>query len=149
MNVRELMPPELVKLELRGRTKDEVMEELASLVQGAGLLEDLGGYMEALRDREAQGSTWVGMGIAIPHGKCRHVISPFVAFGRSPGGVDWDSLDGEMAHLVFMIGVPEEGAVNEHLKILQVLSRRLVDDAVRRSLLGASSPQEVLGILEG
>jgi len=147
LNVREMMPPELVKLELQGRTKDEVMEELASLVKGAGLLEDLGGYMEALRDREAQGSTGVGMGIAIPHGKCRQVIRPFVAFGRSPGGVDWDSLDGEMAHLVFMIGVPEEGAVNEHLKILQALSRRLMDDQARGALMGASSPREVLGIL--
>ncbi|MBA4494654.1 PTS sugar transporter subunit IIA [Paenactinomyces guangxiensis] len=89
----------------------------------------------------------MGFGIAIPHGKSAGVSYPRVAFGRKLEGIDWNSMDDEKAKLIFMIAVPEEQAGNEHLKILQALSRKLIDDSFRAQLLDAKTKDEVISLM--
>ncbi|MDC3411962.1 PTS fructose transporter subunit IIABC [Aquibacillus sp. 3ASR75-11] len=139
---------DLIKTNLTGSTRDQVIDELIEKFDTAGILESKETYKQAILDREAQSSTGLGMNIAIPHGKSNAVKRPAVAFGIKRDGVDWNSLDGTEAKLIFMIAVPENGAGNEHLKILQMLSRKLMDESFREKLIQVSSKQEALMLLE-
>ncbi|MDR6225162.1 PTS sugar transporter subunit IIA [Desmospora profundinema] len=134
MNLSDLLTEDLMVLELEGTTRDEVMNELLDKLDESGALADREVFRRDLYAREEHSSTGIGFGIAIPHGKSSGVHEARVAFGRKKAGVDWDSIDGEPAHLVFMIAVPKEQAGDEHLKILQALSRKLMDENFRRSL---------------
>lgn len=148
MKLTELMTKELINLQLKGTTKDEIMAEMVEMIAFAGALVNKETYREALYKREKEGSTGIGFGIAIPHGKSDAVKHPCVAFGVKRDGVDWDSLDGEKAMLIFMIAVPETHAGNEHLKILQLLSRKLMDDTFREQLLATTDTEDVVQLLE-
>lgn len=88
------------------------------------------------------------MNIAIPHGKSEAVREPSVAFGIKRSGVDWNSLDESEAKLIFMIAVPKESGGNQHLKILQMLSRKLMDDNYRKRLLSVQTTEEAYKLLE-
>ncbi|MNW47624.1 PTS system mannose-specific EIIBCA component [compost metagenome] len=88
------------------------------------------------------------MNVAVPHGKSAAVRKPRVVFGIKPEGVDWSSADGSPAKLIFMIAVPAENKGNEHLKILQMLSRKLMDDGFREQLLQVKSKQEAYELLD-
>jgi fructose-specific phosphotransferase system IIA component len=148
MKLSDLMTSELVKLDLQGSTKDAIMDEMIGMLEEVQALNNREAFKSALYEREAQGSTGIGFGIAIPHGKSDAAVkAPRVAFGIKKAGVDWDSLDGEAANLVFMIAVPGTHAGNEHLKILQMLSRKLIDDEFRESLLQASSVEEIMSLM--
>jgi PTS system fructose-specific IIC component len=100
----------------------------------------------ALR-REEQGTTGLGEEIAIPHAKTDAVTAPVVGFARSAEGVEWGSLDGTKAKLVFMISVPEAAAGDEHLRILALLSRKLMDAGFRERLMTAPDEAAVLDVL--
>ncbi|MMZ64796.1 PTS system mannose-specific EIIBCA component [compost metagenome] len=76
------------------------------------------------------------------------MLKPRVVFGLKPEGVDWNSADGEPAKLIFMIAVPAENKGNEHLKILQMLSRKLMDDNFREQLMKVKSKQEAFSLLD-
>ena len=97
----------------------------------AGKLSDIAQFKEAIHNRESQSTTGIGEGIAIPHAKVATVKSPAIAFGKSKEGVDYQSLDGQPAHLFFMIAAPEGGA-QTHLDALAKLSGILMDDKVRK-----------------
>ena len=111
----------------------------------AGKLSDIAQFKEAIHNRESQSTTGIGEGIAIPHAKVDSKIST-IAFGKSKEGVDYQSLDGQPAHLFFMI-LCSEGGAQTHLDALAKLSGILMDDKVRESLLHANSP-EVLQIID-
>ncbi|TMN23806.1 hypothetical protein FFL34_06185 [Lentibacillus cibarius] len=90
----------------------------------------------------------MSMHIAIPHGKSAAFKKTAVAFGIQRDGVDWNSMDGTYAKLIFLIAVPEEQAGNDHLKILQMLSRRLRDDNFREQLLQVKSTDPAYDLLQ-
>lgn len=146
MEIGDLLRPELITLELKAAAKAEVIRELAALMAAAGFLDDVEAYIAAVMEREAIGSTGVGMGVAIPHGKVKAVRAACVAFGKSTPGVDFGGPDGP-AHLIFLIAVPEN-ADNHHLKILAKLSRMLIHEEVRAKLAQATSEEEVLAALQ-
>jgi fructose-specific phosphotransferase system IIA component len=148
MKLTQLVTKDLIKLNLEGLTKEEIMEEMIEMLDRAGVLEDKEKYKQSLYRREEEGSTGIGFGIAIPHGKSDAVKKTSVAFGLKRSGVDWDSLDGETAKLIFMIAVPTQNAGDEHLKILQLLSRKLMDDDFRESLLRATNVEEIMELFE-
>ena len=139
---------DLINLSLAGDTKEEVMDEMIGMMGTHGTLKDAAALKAAILDREAESTTGIGMGIAIPHGKTDAVSQPTVVFGRKHEGVDWESLDGETAKLVFMIAVPKSHGSDTHLKILQMLSRRLMDDNFRQDLLKEKSPESVYRLLQ-
>jgi PTS system fructose-specific IIA component len=103
-------------------------------------------YKKAVLHREAEFSTAMGFGIAIPHGKTAAVNEPFLCFARVTE-VDWSALDGNPVDLVFMIGVPED-AGTAHLKILAAISRKLMKQEFRDGLRSAVSAQELIEFLQ-
>ncbi|WP_306009790.1 PTS fructose transporter subunit IIABC [Bacillus sp. MMSF_3328] len=139
---------ELIDISLEGEARDDVIDELIERFDAAGVLSSKEAYKQAILNRESQSSTGLGMNIAIPHGKSNAVKRPAVAFGIKREGVDWSSLDGTDAKLIFMIAVPEQAAGDAHLKILQMLSRKLMDDEFREQLLKAESKEQAYQLLE-
>ena len=144
----DILNKDLMETHLSGSTRDQVIDELIAKLDANGMLESKELFKTAILNREGESTTGLGMNIAIPHGKSNAVKKPAVAFGIHRDGVDWNSLDGTNAKLIFMIAVPEEAAGNAHLKILQMLSRKLMDETFRNALLETSSKDEALQLLE-
>ncbi|MFF5479320.1 fructose-specific PTS transporter subunit EIIC [Streptomyces sp. NPDC012935] len=136
-----------VKLQLDAADKESAIREMAELLAGTGKVTDVDELVATALRREAQGTTGLGEEIAIPHAKTDAVTAPAVGFARSVQGVEWESLDGTKARLVFMIAVPEAAAGDEHLRILSLLSRKLMDAGFRERLLAATDESAVLEVL--
>ncbi|UKY55234.1 fructose-specific PTS transporter subunit EIIC [Streptomyces inhibens] len=136
-----------VKTQLAADEKEAAIREMAELVAGTGKVADVAELVRVALAREAQGTTGLGEEIAIPHAKTDAVTAPVVGFARSADGIDWGSLDGTLAKLVFMIAVPEAAAGDEHLRILALLSRKLMDTDFRARLQGAEDKAAILRAL--
>lgn len=147
MRITELLTKDTIAMDLSATEKDGVIDELVNQLDKAGKLNDLTSFKEAIHNRESQSTTGIGEGIAIPHAKVAAVTTPAIAFGKSKAGVDYQSLDMQPAHLFFMIAAPEGGA-QTHLDALAKLSGILMDEQVREALVNASSPEEVLQIID-
>ena len=146
MKISDLLIKDRISLDVKSTTKVDIIKELARLHEKTGVLNDYDGYVEALMAREAQSSTGIGEGIAIPHAKTKYVKKPALAMGRKPEGIDYDSLDGEPATLFFMIAAPD-GANNTHIETLARLSQLLLDDDFKEALENAKTADEVLEII--
>lgn len=144
--IKELFTEELMISELKAATKLEAIEEMVEQLNLSGKLINKSAYLEAVLHREAEYSTGIGMGVAIPHGKSSGVKSPALVFARSQAGIDFESMDGESTYLLFLVAVPES-ANDEHLKILGLLSRKLMHQEVRQKLMEAVSYEEVIDII--
>ncbi|MGL4946823.1 MAG: PTS fructose transporter subunit IIABC [Cetobacterium sp.] len=142
----KMLVKECMNLNLKANTKLEVIDELVEVLFNAGRLNDKEEFKKAILAREAQSSTGLEEGIAIPHGKSASVKIPTVAFGLSKKGIDYDSLDGEVSTLFFMIAAPAN-ATDSHVETLSQLTSLLLDDDVIEKLLNVSSEEEVLNIL--
>ncbi|MCO4851250.1 fructose-specific PTS transporter subunit EIIC [Bacillus vallismortis] len=144
----DIISPELIEPYLSGETMDDIIDEMIQKLSREDMLLSVSGFKQAILNREQQGTTAIGMNIAIPHGKSESVRKPSVAFGIKRSGVGWNSLDGSDAKLIFMIAVPEDSRGNQHLKILQMLSRKLMDDSYRKRLLSVQTKEEAYKLLE-
>jgi nitrogen PTS system EIIA component len=147
MKITEILALEMVLPELKGSTKDQVLKELAQglAAKYPGIkLEDL---IAVLSERERLGSTAIGDGIAIPHGKLRGANKIIGAFGRHREGVDFESLDGNPTHIFFVLVAPEDSA-SLHLKALARVSRLLKDDAFRARLTEAADSAEIYRLIK-
>ena len=142
MKISDLLIKDRISLDVKSTTKVDIIKELARLHEKTGVLNDYDGYVEALMAREAQSSTGIGEGIAIPHAKTKYVKKPALAMGRKPEGIDYDSLDGEPATLFFMIAAPD-GANNTHIETLARLSQLLLDDDFKEALENAKTADEM------
>jgi fructose PTS system EIIBC or EIIC component len=138
----------LINIDLAGSTRDDVIDEMIHMLKQTGSITSSVAFKEAIISREEESTTGIGMNIAIPHGKSDAVKKPSVVFGIIKDGVDWNSLDGSDAKLIFMIAVPKASEGNEHLKILQLLSRQLMDEEYREKLMNVKSREEAYKLLE-
>ncbi|MDQ8707477.1 PTS fructose transporter subunit IIABC [Streptomyces sp. LHD-70] len=136
-----------VKLRLDSQDKESAIRELAGMLATTGKVADTEELVQTALRREAQGTTGLGEEIAIPHAKTDAVTSPVVGFARSPEGIEWGALDGTQAKLIFMISVPEASAGDEHLRILALLSRKLMDPGFRERLMAAPDKRAVVDVL--
>ncbi|QTD98909.1 fructose-specific PTS transporter subunit EIIC [Streptomyces cyanogenus] len=136
-----------VRVALGAVEKEPAIREMAELLARSGRVADVAELVATALRREEQGSTGLGEEIAIPHAKTDAVTAPVVGFARSSEGVEWGSLDGTRARLIFMIAVPEAAAGDEHLRILALLSRKLMDTGFRERLLAAPDERAVLEVL--
>lgn len=136
-----------VKVELAARDKEAAIREMAGLLAATGKVADAEELVQTALRREEQGTTGLGEEIAIPHAKTDAVTAPVVGFARSAEGIEWGSMDGTKAKLVFMISVPEAAAGDEHLRILALLSRKLMDTGFRERLLAAPDEAAILRVL--
>jgi len=136
MKIVDILPESLVIPALTGRTKEDVLRELAAHVAEACPDIEARRLVDVLWERERLGSTAIGDGIAIPHGKLPGLKAVRGAFGRHLQGVDFQSLDGNPTRLFFLLVAPED-SVGAHLKALARVSRLLKDESFRDQLLQA------------
>lgn len=144
--INNMLSENCINLDLKGTNKSQIIDELVEILNAAGKLNDKEEYKKEILKREAQSSTGLEEGIAIPHAKTSAVKISSIAFGLSKKGVDYDSLDGEPSKLFFMIAAPAN-ASDTHIEVLSKLTTTLLDENIRERLLNASSPKEVIEIL--
>lgn len=147
MTTKEMFSKERVKFNLSANTKDEVISELIDVLIKDGKIVNKDKFKEAVFKREEEFSTGIGMGIAIPHGKSSAVKEASIAFGRSDKGVDYESMDGEPAHLFFLIAVPNESN-DLHLRALSEISRKLMHTEVREQLMNAQNFEDFVKVFD-
>lgn len=147
MRIVDLLKKESIDLQAVVADKGAAIDHLVSLMNKGGNVTDLEGYRKAVLAREAEGSTGIGEGIAIPHAKTDAVSAPGLASMIVRSGVEYDSLDDEPAFLFFLIAAPAGGA-NVHLEVLSRLSRMLMDDEFRERLMNAKTADEYLAVID-
>lgn len=147
MTVNELLDAKSVKIPLSAPSKEEAIRLLVDSLAEGGSVSDKTAYLEAVLQREATGSTGIGFGVAIPHGKSPGVAKAGIAFAKLGEPLEWASLDGDPVQVVFMIAVPQEAAGNEHLKILIAISRKLIDEEFRGKLMAVANYDELAALL--
>ncbi|MGM0370508.1 MAG: PTS sugar transporter subunit IIA [Bacillota bacterium] len=143
-----LLNKEQIKLNLEASSKREVIKELVALIEKSGNLTSVKEFHQDILAREKKGSTGMGKGIAIPHARSHAVTETTLAFAKSEAGVEFNSLDNEVAKIFFMIAVPKKGS-QDHLNILAQLSQQLMHYDFRNKLLTAETKEEVINILKG
>lgn len=141
-----LFTPNLFIPNLSATTKAEAIAEMVAKLDQEGLLLDKAAYHQAVLAREAEYSTGIGMGVAIPHGKSSGVKTPGLVFARSEAGVDFEAMDDKPSYLLFLVAVPEDSA-DTHLKVLSSLSRKLMHQDVREALMKAETYDAIIQIL--
>lgn len=146
MRIQDIIPPEAVVDGLLAETKEEVLRELSEAICRRLPALSPVRLTAILMDREGLGSTGIGEGVAIPHGKIPGIDRLVAVFGRSRGGVQFASLDGKPARLFFLILAPENSA-GMHLKALARISRLLKDQQFRGRLLAAEGAEELSQVL--
>ena len=145
MKICDVLEKVAILADLKAQNKKGILEELvAPVAEIAGVQqEDL---VKVLLERERLGSTGIGGGIGIPHGKMKDLDSLVLGFGLSRKGVDFESLDGEPAHIFFLLLTPENSTCL-HLKLLARISRILKNEPFKDRLLDASDRDEILSII--
>ncbi|SDC36111.1 PTS system D-mannose-specific IIA component, Fru family /PTS system D-mannose-specific IIB component, Fru family /PTS system D-mannose-specific IIC component, Fru family [Pelagirhabdus alkalitolerans] len=138
----------LIEPQLKETTRDDVIDTMIDRLVEDGAVTEKDAFKSVILEREQEGTTGIGMNVAIPHGKSDVVKEPKVVFGIQNEGVDWHSTDGSLSKLIFMIAVPKDREGDDHLKILQMLSRKLMDDDFRQQLLSVKSKEEAYQLLD-
>ncbi len=149
MNLTELLCEEAVCMSLQAAGRDEVIGELLSRLVEMGRLspEQLEPAMKAIVRREALGSTAIGRGVAVPHARVKGLDQIVIAVGLTKEGVEFNALDGEPVHAVFLVAGSEE-APDEYLAVMQKIGGLMQDSDFRRFLLRARTPGEVLELIQ-
>jgi len=145
MQIIEFLSKKAIITDIKSTKKEDVIKELVDVLINAG---DIGKryrnkLIDALMNRESLGSTAIGQGIAIPHAKSECVDKLVAAFGLSKKGVDFDSLDGELAYIFFLLVAPQDSA-GPHLKALARISRLLKDKYFRDTLRSCTDEKAVI-----
>jgi len=146
MKISELLNEKLIIADLKARAKQQALEEMVACLAAARHDIDARELYAVLIEREKLGSTGIGNGIAIPHGKLDGLDNICLVFARSASGIDFDSLDGRPAHLFFLLVAPSNSA-GVHLKALARLSRLLKEKNFRDDLLGAADAEALYTIV--
>ena len=145
MKILDVLGKETINTDLKARDKATILTELAEpIARTTG--KDLDELVAILLERERLGSTGIGNGIGIPHGKVKNLKAPKLGFGLSRKGVPFESIDGRPAHIFFLLITPENSA-GLHLKLLARLSRLLKDEEFKRRLTHSKSADEVMQII--
>jgi PTS system nitrogen regulatory IIA component len=142
MKITEMLKKEFMIDALTSTTKKDALRELSRVIFQDNPQYDSEKVVNVLLEREKLGSTGIGDGIAIPHGKLAILDRLVVAFGRSSEGIDFNAMDGKSVHLFFLLLAPENAA-GTHLKALAKISRMLKDADFRTKLLQARSAEEI------
>ena len=146
MRLTELLNTQAISTRLRAGSKRDAIAELVELLEAAHGIDSQGEILLRVMHREEGQTTGIGNGVAIPHGKARAVSRMVAACGVSPGGVDFDSVDGEPVRLFVLLAAPESvGSLQ--VKVLANISRVLKEEAVRKALREAASPEAFLAEL--
>jgi PTS system fructose-specific IIA component len=143
--MNNIIVKELITLDFEASSKEEVIKELAKVIEGQGRLNDYEGYVQEVFKREEIFPTAIGFEVAIPHGKTNSVKNASVAFARLTNEIQWS--EEEKVKYVFLIAVPATEAENAHLQILAQLSRKIMRDEFRDKLKNSSKIEEIFEVL--
>jgi len=146
MKLSEILQPESIIANLNAHDKKGVLEELSGVITDQEPSLNRGYLLQILLERERLGSTGIGEGVALPHGKVNKLDRLLVSFGRSPEGLSFDSIDDQPAYLFFLLVAPENSA-GAHLQALAKISRVLKDSTFRQRLMDAKSKGEIYRII--
>jgi PTS system nitrogen regulatory IIA component len=146
MKVTDIFRKEHIVEGLKSKSKREVLAELSGVFLQGDVKYSHEDMVNTLLEREKLGSTGIGDGVAIPHGKLVNLEELIVSFGRSKEGVEFDAMDGKPAHIFFLLMAPED-TTGKHLKALAKISKMLKDSTFRKKLLEAKSKDELYMII--
>ena len=146
MKISELLNPQAIVADLQAKDKNRALAELTDALIACEPSLSREAVIAVLQEREKLGSTGIGDGVAIPHGKLAGIPDLKLVFGRSLNGVDFESMDGQPAYLFFLLVAPEE-SVGVHLKTLARISKLLKDSIVRKKLMDAVDQQAIYQII--
>ena len=142
MTIEEVLEEPCVIADLQGVTKKDVLVELVGTLKMANLIKNEQEVVNVILEREKLGSTGIGDGVAIPHGKLKGIENIICVFGRSLQGVDFDSVDQKPAHIFFLLLAPENSA-SLHLKMLSRISKLLRDPSFRKRLMELGDAHDI------
>ena len=148
MKVFELLDEKFILTDFKSDDKESVINELIDLYKGNDKVNDIEKVRTAILDREKIMSTGVGKGFAIPHGKTNAVNDVIAAFGKTTRDIDYNALDGNPVHLVFLL-VGRDDMVSKHIKLLSRISRLMNKDELRERLVDSNSKEEIINIFKG
>ena len=146
MKIMDYLDEEWVIADLQGTDKASILKELSSVLVKPCKATSGEELLQVLLDREKLGSTGIGEGIAIPHGRLKKLKNFFISFGRSAQGVDFDSIDRKPSHLFFLVMAPENSAV-DNLKLLSRIVTLLKEPSFKKRLIEAPSRKELFRII--
>jgi fructose-specific phosphotransferase system IIA component len=147
MKVFELLDEKFILTDFKSDDKEYVINELIDLYKENDKVNDIEKVRTAILDREKIMSTGVGKGFAIPHGKTNAVTDVIAAFGKTTRDIDYDALDGNPVHLVFLL-VGRDDMVSKHIKLLSRISRLMNKDEFRERLINSNSKEEIINIFK-
>lgn len=147
MKVFELLDEKFILTDFKSDDKEYVINELIDLYKENDKVNDIEKVRTAILDREKIMSTGVGKGFAIPHGKTNAVTDVIAAFGKTTRDIDYDALDGNPVHLVFLL-VGRDDMVSKHIKLLSRISRLMNKDEFRERLVNSNSKEEIINIFK-
>jgi PTS system nitrogen regulatory IIA component len=145
MKLKNYILPEFIIMDLESRDKKAVLEELSKPLSAYSQIEN-DELVKILLERERLGSTGIGSGIAIPHGKVKGLKRLMIGFGLSKNGVNFESMDDKPAFIFFVIVTPED-STGDHLRVLAKISKLLRDNNLRDQIKNASSYEDIIQII--
>jgi len=147
MKLSKFTEESLINFNLKGTSKNEIINELVDLAAKSKLVKERDELYQAVVEREKLVTTGVGYGVAFPHAKTKAVKGILIAFGRSSTGVDFEAMDKKLVHLFFLIAAPED-AIGAHLNVMARLSYIMKSEKVREKLMQTQSPKELLEVID-
>ena len=147
MALIDLIQENVVKVPLLSTTKSDIIRELVDVLSAAGKVKDANAACEAVLNREAKGSTGLGEGVAVPHGKTLAVEGLTIAVGIAPNGVDFNALDGKPSQLFFLILAPPDQS-GPHIEALSEIARLCRSKAFCRALSGSRNATEAVALFQ-
>ncbi len=147
MKISEILNPRGIKIGLEAHSKDQALKALVDILASAEKIDDSKSILKALIERENLGSTGIGQGIAIPHGKTDKVNKLVAILGVSQKGINFDALDGEVVYVFFLLVAPKD-TTGPHLKALAQISRLLRDSYFCELIRKCSTPEEIFNLIK-
>jgi len=147
MRIMEFLCPEAIVIDLKSTDKKAAIKELIDSLAKTNEIKDSNEITKTILEREKLGSTGIGQGVALPHGKTDAVKEQIGVIGISSNGVEFNSLDGEPVYLIFLLVGPLDAA-GQHLKALARITRLFKDKFFRQALRDAKTVKDVVGIIE-
>jgi len=148
MRISDYLREDMICLNIKATGKEEAIKELGSFIRKDEEINNYEMFHNDVLEREKLTTTGIGEGVAIPHARTDAVMGFVIAFGKSEQGVNFDSLDGKKARLLFLMGTPKRAGLDDYLVLLAHLTRLLKEESFRGSLLKAKSPTEIIDIFK-
>lgn len=147
MKLMDFLIPDAIEPDMKSTSKEDAIKELTALLGKTGAISAESAVAEVVLEREELGTTAIGEGIAVPHGKSDATDKLLAAFGKSERGVDFDAIDGKPVHLFFLLIAPKE-STGPHLMALARISRLLKNRDFRKSLMDANGKAQIVKLFE-